>query len=821
MAHPHPEEERAMRQYLTPQELTDQFTMLPQEHGVLANKSGVNRWGFVVLFKYCQWEGRFPEPWQEVPRSLVQHIAATRALPADESTTYDLTGRTARYHKEQIRESLGFRPGTTTDADTITAWGCTQTRLDDATVPQLTERLMARYKTLGIEPPTPLRLARLAHSALHTIEDHCFTTLGHALTPETCQRLDGLLHTDPPGLSLTALKADGGPRHGEGLLTAVDTLRQLQALQLPEPVLAPLSARYLRRLPLRGTAESLTQLRRHPDPRRYALVTLFCYSHMLTRTDRLIELLLQLVHKMGTQAEKRGDEELLTDFKRVPGKTRLLFQMAAVALDHPAEAVQEVIYPVVGVETLRNLVTEGAATGHFYRDKVQRVMQGSYSHHYRRMVPALLDVLAFQSNNDQHQPVIEALAVLRQYASSKQRYYGLEADVPLDGVVPPDARTTVVEPDAKGHPRIHRINYELHVLQALRERLRCKEIWVPGAPRYRNPEEDLPGDFPEARNTYYQALEQPVDPDTFMRRLQHQMHQALQTLDTGMPQNPGVQLLLRPKGWMRVSPLDRLPEPLNLAHLKAEITRRWPMTSLLDVLKETERRVGLTPHFMDTGTRVGLDEATLQRRLLLWLFGLGTNTGLTRVCAATPEEQYHDLLYVRRRYLHPEALRNAIAHVVNAIFRIRATHIWGEGTTACASDAKQFGAWDQNLLTEWHLRYGGRGVMVYGHVEKRAVCIYSQLKTVSSSEVAAMLEGVLRHGTDMHVEKQYGDTHGPSAVAFAFCHLLNFQLLPRLKGLHRQTLYRPTTGQPEAYPHLQAILPAPYGGSSSANSMSK
>ena len=105
-----------MRQYFTPQELTDHFTMLPQEHGLLANKSGVNRLGFVVLFKYCQWEGRFPEHWQEVPRSLVQHIAATLALPADELTTYDLVGRTARYHKEQIREYLGFRPGTTTDA---------------------------------------------------------------------------------------------------------------------------------------------------------------------------------------------------------------------------------------------------------------------------------------------------------------------------------------------------------------------------------------------------------------------------------------------------------------------------------------------------------------------------------------------------------------------------------------------------------------------------------------------------------------------------------------------------------------------------------
>jgi hypothetical protein len=40
--------------------------------------------------------------------------------------------------------------------------------------------------------------------------------------------------------------------------------------------------------------------------------------------------------------------------------------------------------------------------------------------------------------------------------------------------------------------RINRINYEISVLQALRERLCCKEIWVLGANRYRNPDEDLP-----------------------------------------------------------------------------------------------------------------------------------------------------------------------------------------------------------------------------------------------------------------------------------------------------------------------------------------
>ena len=67
--------------------------------------------------------------------------------------------------------------------------------------------------------------------------------------------------------------------------------------------------------------------------------------------------------------------------------------------------------------------------------------------------------------------------------------------------------------------------------------------------------------------------------------------------------------------------------------------------------------------------------------------------------------------------------------------------------------------------------------MVYWHLEHKAVCVYSHLKTVSSSEVAAMIEGVLRHCTDLEIEQQYVDSHGQSEVAFAFCHLLGFQLV--------------------------------------------
>jgi hypothetical protein len=111
-------------------------------------------------------------------------------------------------------------------------------------------------------------------------------------------------------------------------------------------------------------------------------------------------------------------------------------------------------------------------------------------------------------------------------------------------------------------------------------------------------------------------------------------------------------------------------------------------------------------------------------------------------------------------------------------------------------------------MTEYHARCGGNGVMIYWHVERKNVCIYSQLKSCSSSEVAAMIEGLLRHCTDAEIESNYVDTHGASVVGFAFTELLNFRLLPRLKNIGSIRLYRPDDASP-GWPALGGSLTRP------------
>jgi TnpA family transposase len=340
----------------------------------------------------------------------------------------------------------------------------------------------------------------------------------------------------------------------------------------------------------------------------------------------------------------------------------------------------------------------------------------------------------------------------------------------------------------------------------LRDKLRCKEIWVEGADRYRNPDEDVPADFGEKREAYYDALTLPRQADEFVQLVKKQMKEALQMFNDTLPTNPAVEILSKGGGWIRVSPLAKQKEPANLRYLKNHIKQRWWMTSLLDIIKEADFQVGFTDSFQSLTGQERLPRTELQKRLLLCLFGLGTNTGLTSVSMGNHGVSYANLQYVRRRFVSKAGLRHAIGRVVDATLTIKQSHIWGETTTWCASDSKQFGAWNQNLRAQWHKRYRQSGVVVYWHVAKQSLCIYSQLKAPSSSEVASMIEGVLRHCTAMQVDRNYVDTHGQSEVAFAFCNLLGFQLMPRFKNLHEQKLALPDKEAAKNYPHLQLLF---------------
>lgn len=436
--------------------------------------------------------------------------------------------------------------------------------------------------------------------------------------------------------------------------------------------------------------------------------------------------------------------------------------MCQASLEEPEGLVKDVVYPAAGEEkTLLDLLHEFNAKGPTYRQAKQRIFKASYTNHYRTGPIELLQALEFKSTNTAHKPVLEALALIKRYkaaTTNRTQYYARGETIPVDGVIHKDLQELLYRTGKNGQQRILRSVYECGVFQTLRDKLRCKEIWVVGADKWRNPDEDLPADFEANRAQNYQALRKPLDPKVFTAQLRAEMEAALSELNDQLPNLPWVDIKDgRKEGAILLSPLDAVAEPRNLRRLKNEVKARWGVVPLLDMLTETAIRTGCLDAFAPVGTRGDIDADTLLQRLLLIVYAYGTNTGISAVAAGDHGHSEDELRYVRRRY-----------------------------------------------------KAGKRGVLIYWTVEDGgAMAVHSQLIACSASEVHAMVEGVMRHGTAMKIESNHVDSHGQSFIGFGVTRLLDFDLLPRIKMINRCKLYLPDRGDLDNYPRLRPALTNP------------
>eukprot|EP01033_Poteriospumella_lacustris_P014918 gene14918-10666_t len=734
------------------------WTLAQVEIDWIMRKPARLRLGYAVQLKFYVWRGRFVENLRDVPDAAVEFVAQQIGANTADFLAIDWPKRTGRRHREDIRAYLGVRKMTPSDVAELSAWLEGKVCPVGEGLPAMTAQVYAWCRDRALKSPTADKIDRLARAARHRFEDAFFLRLFGALNQDATTALQASLDIPDEVRGFHGLKADSGAVSLENLLNAAERLNAIRGLKLPHDAIASVGGAFRERIHRRVSQEAAWEMNRHPTVRKMGLYAVFLVCREQTITDQLVDLLIETIHKMTTKAERRVVTRVSKEVMKVQGKERLLYLIAEASVEAPDKTVREVVFPIVNPEKLAAVIQEYTSAGAFHA-QVHKVLRSSYGNHYRRMLPKLLESLEFRSNNAAHQPVLDALAWLKTIlaAPNPRRVIKETDEIPVDEILPPKWRDLIKEVDEDGGWRMNRIDYELYVLRALRDRLRSKEIWVVGADRYRNPDLDLPQDFEARRADYYRELGQTEDASAFVDGLRKELRDALDRLNKAMPTNPHVRLSAKGRHPLSLSPLTPVTPPPNLEALKSELERRWSGTGLLDIQKEAALQTGLLDAFETSGDRVVLAPDVLQRRLLLCLYGLGTNAGLKRVCNGQTDVTYAELLHVRRRFLHKESLKGAISTVTNAILAVREPTIWGESTASCASDSKKFGAWDQNLMTEWHARYGGRGVMIYWHVERRAA-------------------------------------------------LLGFILAPRLKAIARQKLYLPDLDCKSELAHLEPIL---------------
>ena len=510
---------------------SESWALGPTDKAVVAAKRRTSQLSFAVLLLFYRSHGRFPRRASEIELETIVAVAGQIGAPVEPIDVVDLGDRTLKRHRAEIRALLGFREATVADGEALTEWLSNHAVADSRDTVELTSALERRCRVLKIEPPGADRIERIVRAALHAHDERFCADIHRRLPPDTRTRLDALLRPavaaeqtipaddEPDGpvpAVLMHLRSDPGGPSVNSLQAELVKLDLVRKLGLPADLFAHARPHEVERYSQRVAVEAPYELRRHAEPFRLTALAAFAHLRGRSLTDGLVDLLIETIHRIGAHAERKVERELLDDLKRVSGKQNILFELADASLAQPDGVVREVVFPVAGEQTLRDLVKEWKATGPAYRTTLRTVVRNSYSGHYRRMTPKVLQALEFRSNNEGHRPVILAIELLRRHADSKERVFPADEDVPFDGIVNGLWRDAVTETDAQGRKRVNRITYEICVLQALRAQLRCKEIWVVGANRYRNPDEDLPADFETERAPYYAALKLPLEADRFI-----------------------------------------------------------------------------------------------------------------------------------------------------------------------------------------------------------------------------------------------------------------------------------------------------------------
>jgi TnpA family transposase len=780
-----------MKQNWSEEELNEEWHISSQELILIKKKSNKNHLIFAVKLKFFEKYGYIPKSAKDIPIIVINHIASQIGV-GTEFLEHNSNRRTSREHNNTIRKYFEFSVMGKKEIQNLKKW------LWEFQFPfkdSHSQLITATYKylyDLRLEPPSNKQMEKLLKSWSYKFESEFFDKVAKELCIEDKVILDNLLaEENSVGITLNDLKPDPGKASVKTIEKEMNRLKYIQETSiLSSDFFQKLSPTLVKKYHNYVMSLSPSQLEAFAETRpnkKYSLLACFCYARGTKFIDNLIDILLRLIHKIFLKGKNKAMVEFWNNRKIIYNKDKVLRDIAVISVENPEGIIEEKIYPEIGKEILDHIASNPISFDEYYTKRRYYYMSLSYKNHYRRVLNLILNNLVLSSNNAKNNNILKAIKFVQKYLDSKIIYYPFEENIP--NIIPRGVKKIVIEND-----KVNKIKYELVLLRVLSIRLRCKEIWVIGAAKYRNPDNDLPIAFEDNKVEYYKSLNMPQNSEEFVIKLKEKLSYYLSKLNKNLPKNKKVTIIKRKsKAWIKVTPLKAQKEPDNIDKLKQEISERWPGISLLDVLKEVELRLDLTSTFESIASKEVMSKQELQHKILLCIFALATNTGLKRISSTVPGITYEDLKYIQRRFINQDNLRNTIIKVINSNLEIRNKSLFGGVTISCACDSTKFNAWDQNLMTEWHARYKGPGIMVYWHVDKKALCVYSQLKSCSSSEIVSMIEGIIYHSTNAEISKSYVDSHGQSLIAFAFSNLLNFSLLPRLKGIGSEKLYLPNT----------------------------
>lgn len=756
------------------------------------------------LFQRLGYFTQLTEVSERIRLHIAQAAGLRRALKLGRLESYDTSGGKQR-HVALLREFLGVRPlGKEGLAwlDTA-ALSAAQTKhvIPDIVNVLLEELVHHRYELPGFRT---LELAAIR--AREQVHEGYFRSIGQALASDVRKLIDELLSAKE-GSRYTGwhtLKREPGRPTNKEVRTYLQHIRMLQQLaeKLP-PIDIPVPK--LKQFRTMARALDASELAELAEDKRYALATIFIRAQYAKTLDDAAELFIKQVRNLENLAQQKLIAYQLEHAKRADyliGQLKDMLQ--AFQLDGTDSQRVDAISDSLRADIALLLAECDEHMAYAGKNYLPFMLLP-----YGTVRPLLLNGLELMTLRSTSldagmEPLIAAVLALRNQRRELIEVASLGLDVEKDFEWLSKAWHQHVfgkKASVLGAGWMHRKYFELAVLVQVKDELKSGDLFIPHSERFDDYREQLIDEatFSQELEAYGEISGLPIDAESFISGLRSELADLANAVDQRFPENVHADLI---EGRLVLRKARRPEVSSAIATVDRLITEHMLATSIVDVLIDTAQWLQIHRHFRPfAGTEAQVDD--LPRRVITTLFCYGCNLGPTQTARSVKGFSRRQISWLNLKYIDEGTLERAITEVINTVNKFDLPGFWGSGRSASA-DGTKWSVYEDNLLSEYHIRYGGYGGIGYYHVSDKYVALFSHFIPCGVHEAVYILDGLLANTSDIQPEIVHGDTQAQSYPVFGLAHLLGIQLMPRIRNIKDLTFFRPEPGK--YYQNIQALF---------------
>jgi len=743
------------------------------------------RLGFAYQLAFVRLANRLPaqEP-LELMDEILTYVGVQIDIPPTTIHLYTQQRRTIVNHQQEICDYLQRRRFGEAEVAMLEAF-----LFEEACRLEQTGPLLVRAKSFlqenSILFPADGTLHRLIASQRQQAREHIFQRVMVELTPELTEQLDALLIAGAKRLTpFQALKQPPGRPSPTSLLRLTDKLEQIQGTGTLSFDLSWLNNNYQRMLARYAQRCSADRLRDLQAERRYGVLICFLWQVYRDTIDYLVDMHDKIMTSVHNRAQEDIDEELRKRRHLIRSALTTYKTVGNTVLDRSVEDqdLRRALFSQVDQERLAQQM-----------EAIDRLLTGKHSHvlnlivdrfsYLRQFAPALLAHLEFHLEEGAQSTVVEAARLLREMNRENRRK--LPEDVPTAFI--PEKLRSLVEQDGV----VDKHAWECVLLTSLRDEIRAGNVFVEQSKRFgRFDDFFIPGvRWASMRESFFARAGLPVKAEDVPAYLTGRLTQAYEQFLTLLPENSYASI--HENRWqLSVDPAEKLDEEAKqrLETLKAWIAEHLREIKLPELLIEVDNELHFTRHFM-LPAQPELRAAEQVCTILATIIAHGCNIGPYTMARLTEGITYRQIKQVTDWQLSEEAQRQALAQLVNSISRLDVTQAWGVGRSS-SSDGQRFRFRRQVLQRTYSHRLNDYALEFYSFVADNYAPLYSTVIECTDRDAAYVLDGLLYNESDLALEEHYTDTHGYTEINFAAFVMLGRRFAPRIRGLHKQRIYR-------------------------------